>query len=93
MTLIGLAFNLGQKMKIYPQVLAFFIKPQIWLFHVAVLQTTAKKWTKVKNMCRACKAIVFCKFVTFSSTSPLSLLKLPLISLVKSGKIIVRHAF
>ena len=24
-------------------------KPQIWLFHVVVLQTTAKKWTKVKN--------------------------------------------
>ena len=25
------------------------LKPQIWLFHVVVLQTTAKKWTKVKN--------------------------------------------
>ena len=24
-------------------------KPQIWLFHDAVLQPTAKKWTKVKN--------------------------------------------
>ena len=29
--------------------LTFFIKPQIWLFHVVVLQTTAKKWAKVKN--------------------------------------------
>ena len=59
MTLIGLAFNLGQKMKIYPQVLAFFIKPQIWLFHVAVLQTTAKKWTKVKNICAGRAKLLF----------------------------------
>ena len=36
-------------MKIYAQVLSFCITPQIWLFHVVVLQTTAKKWTKVKN--------------------------------------------
>ena len=36
-------------MKIYPQVLTFFIKAQIWLFQVVVLLTTAKKWTKVKN--------------------------------------------
>ena len=49
MTLVGTALNLGQKMKIYPQVMTLFIKPQIWLFHVVVLLTTAKKWTKVKN--------------------------------------------
>ena len=49
MTLVGMALNLGEKMKIYPQVRTFFIKPQIWLFHVVVWQTTAKKWTKVKN--------------------------------------------
>ena len=48
MTLIRTALNLGEKMKISPQVLTFFIRPQIWLFHVVVLQTTAKKWTKVK---------------------------------------------
>ena len=30
--------------------LTSFTKPQFWLFHVAVLQTTAKKWTKVKNV-------------------------------------------
>ena len=36
-------------MKISPQVLAFLIKPEVWLFHVVVLQMTAKKWTKVKN--------------------------------------------
>ena len=36
-------------MKTYPQVLTFFVKPQICLFHVVVLLTTAKKWTKVKN--------------------------------------------
>ena len=38
-----------EKMKIYPQVLTFFIKPKTWLFHVVVLLTTATKWTKVKN--------------------------------------------
>ena len=36
-------------MKIYPQVLTFFIKPKTWLFHVVVLLTTATKWTKVEN--------------------------------------------
>ena len=49
MTLVGTVFNVGEKMKIYPQVLKFFKKPQIWLFHVVVLLTTAKKWTKVKK--------------------------------------------
>ena len=49
MTLVGTALNLGEKMVIYPQVLTLFIKPQIWLFHVVILLTTAKKWTKVKN--------------------------------------------
>ena len=49
MTLVVTALNLGEKMKNYPQVLTFFIKPQLCLFHVAVLLTTAKKWTKVKN--------------------------------------------
>ena len=41
--------NLEEKMKKYLQVLTSLIKPQIWLFHVVVLLTTAKKWTKVKN--------------------------------------------
>ena len=36
----------------------FFIKPQIRLFHVVVLVTTAKKWTKVKNA-RAERAKLF----------------------------------
>ena len=36
-------------MKIYAHVLTSFTKPQNWLFHVVVLLTTAKKWTKVKN--------------------------------------------
>ena len=49
MTLVGTALNLGEKMKIYPQELTLVIKPQIWLFYVVVLLTTAKKWTKVKN--------------------------------------------
>ena len=40
-------------MRIYPQVLTFFIKPQIWLFHVVILLTMAKKWTKqsVQSYC------------------------------------------
>ena len=49
MTLVEKALNLGMKMKNYPQVLPFVIKLQIWLFHVVVLQTTAQKWTKVKD--------------------------------------------
>ena len=49
MTLVGTALKLGEKMKICPRILTFFIKPQNWLFHVVVLQKTAKKWTKVKN--------------------------------------------
>ena len=49
MTLVGTALNLGEKMKIYSQMLTFFIKLQIWLFHVVVLQTAAGKWTKGKN--------------------------------------------
>ena len=44
MSLVGMALNLVEKMKIDPQVLTFVIKPQI-----VVLLTTAKKWTKVKN--------------------------------------------
>ena len=48
MTLVGTAVKVGEKMKIYPQMLTFFVKPQIWLFHV-VLLTRANKWTKVKN--------------------------------------------
>ena len=49
MTLVRTALNLGKKMKIYHLVLTSLMKPQIWLFHVAVLLTTAKKWTQVKN--------------------------------------------
>ena len=58
MTLVGTALNLGKKMKIYHQVLTSLIKPQIWLFHVVLLLTTAKKWTQVKNA-RAGRAKLF----------------------------------
>ena len=51
MPLVGAALNLQEKMKIYSQVLTFFVKPQFWLFHVVVLLTTAKKWTKVTVTC------------------------------------------
>ena len=49
-----------EKMKIYLQVLTSFIKHQIWLFHVVVLQTTAKKWTKVKNARAGRAKLFFC---------------------------------
>ena len=49
MTLVGMALNLGEKMKISLQVLTFFKKPQIWSFHVVLLLKMAKKWTKMKN--------------------------------------------
>ena len=59
MTLVGTALNLVKKMKIYPQVMTLFIKPQIWLPHVVVLLTTAKKWTKVKNACAGRAKLLF----------------------------------
>ena len=37
---LSTALNLGETLS---------IKPQTWQFHVVVLQTTAKKWTKMKN--------------------------------------------
>ena len=46
MTLVG---NRGENENFNLQGLTYFIKPEIWLFHVVVLQTTAKKWTKVKT--------------------------------------------
>ena len=82
MTLVGTALNFVERMKIYPRVLTFFIMPQIWLFHVAVLLTTAKKRTKVKSAsARRAKLFVFahqiCTFATFWLPSSLSLLKGP----------------
>ena len=62
MTLVGSAVKLGEKMKIYPQVLTFFIKPQIWLFHVVFFffADDGKEMDKSeKRTCRACKALVF----------------------------------
>ena len=65
MALVGTAINLGggggEEMKTYPQVLTSLIKPQIWVFHFVVLQTTAKKWTNMKHArpCIAWKAVVF----------------------------------
>ena len=72
--------NLGEKIKIYPQVLTFLITPQIWLFPVFVLLTTTKKWTKVKNARAGLAKPSFCplnvQICDFLVTSPLSLLKL-----------------
>ena len=60
MTLVVTALNSGEKVKSYPQVLTFFIKPQLCLFHVAVLLTTAKKWRKVKNAMQGVQSYCFC---------------------------------
>ena len=62
MLLVGTALNLGQKMKKKKnlQLLTSFTKPQLWLFHVAVLQTTTKKWTKVKNVRAGRVKLFFC---------------------------------
>ena len=49
MTLVGTGLNLGEKMKIYLQVLTFSLTPQTWLFQVVALLTAAKKWTKMKS--------------------------------------------
>ena len=60
-----------KRIKMYPQLVTFVIKPQIWLFYVVVLQTAAQKWTKVKNA-RAGRAKLlflptkYAKFETFS---------------------------
>ena len=43
MTPVGRALNLGQRIQIYSQVLTFFIKPQIWQFHVVVC------WRRQRN--------------------------------------------
>ena len=66
MTLVGTALNLGKKMKIYHQLLTSLIKPQIWLFHVVVLLTTAKKWTQVKNG-RAGRAKLFFWLIKYAN--------------------------
>ena len=65
MTFVGTALNLGKKMKIY-QLLTSLIKPQIWLFHVVVLLTTAKKWTQVKNA-RAGRAKLFFWLIKYAN--------------------------
>ena len=68
MTMVGTAHNLGEKIKIYLQVLTIFKKPHICAFHVVVLQTTPKKWTKVKKARAECAKLlsVANKYVTFS---------------------------
>ena len=67
-------------MKIYPQVLTFFLKPKT-ISRCCFADDGNEKGKSEKRTCRACKATVFthliCKFVTFSLPSPLSLLKLP----------------
>ena len=80
MTLIGLAFNLSSSAGVLHKTSNLAISR-------CCFADDGKEMDKSKkHMCRACKAIVFCKFVTFSLTSPLSLLKLPLIHWLKVEK-------
>ena len=52
-----MALNFGEKIKIYPQGLTFFIKPQI---SSCCFAEDGKEMDKSeKRTCRACKAIVF----------------------------------
>ena len=58
MTLVGRALNLGEKMKIYSQVLTFFIKPQIWLFYLDFFADDGKEMDKSeKRTCRPAKLL------------------------------------
>ena len=43
------------------------MKPEIWLFHLVVLLTTAKKWTKVKNA-RAGRAKLLFLFTKYANS-------------------------
>ena len=55
--MVGMALNLGEKIKIYPQGLTFFIKPQI---SSCCFADDGKEMDKSeKRTFRACKAIVF----------------------------------
>ena len=67
MTLVGTAVNFEEKMKIYPQVLTFFKKPQIWLFHLVVLQTTTKKRTKAKKHVQGVQSYCFCPLLKYAN--------------------------
>ena len=53
------ALNLGKKMKNFLPSADVLLKPQIWLFHAFVLQTTAKKWTKMKNERAECAKLLY----------------------------------
>ena len=58
MAMVGTALNLGEKMKIYPQVLTFFTKPQI--LPVSRCFTDDGKEMDKNEKCtrRTCKAVV-----------------------------------
>ena len=66
MTLVGMAHDLGEKMKIYPQVLTFFTKPKIW-------ERNGQKWKmhvqRVQSYCfcplkmQVCDVLVVVAFV------------------------------
>ena len=52
-----MTLNLGEKMKIYPQVLTFFIKRNLVILRC--FDDDGKGMDKIeKRICRACKAIV-----------------------------------
>ena len=59
MTLVGTALNLGQKMKIYPQVMTLSIKTSNLAISRCSFADDGKEMDKSeKHTCRACKGIV-----------------------------------
>ena len=60
MTLVGTALNLGEKMKIHPQVQTSLIKPQNLAISRCCFADDGKEMDKNETRtCRACKAVVF----------------------------------
>ena len=61
MTLVGTALNLGQKMRIYPQVMTYVVhKTSNLAIPRCSFADDGKEMDKSeKHTCRACKAIVF----------------------------------
>ena len=59
MTLVGTALNLGQKMKIYPQVMTSIKTSNLAISRCSFADDGKEMDKSEKHTCRACKAIVF----------------------------------
>ena len=60
MTLVGTALNLGEKMKLYRQVLTVLLKTSNLAISCCCFDDDRREMDKSeKRTCRACKAVVF----------------------------------